>query len=121
MTILDFLSIKFDKHKSKEQQMAKSAKQVVKFTGGEFKPKYLASGLVGFKAPLDFNLDPGATAEIDLKMTCDATLVFEIGTVLPSTNITVFVKNKTSDKLMFLAGDVIARAYPLARIDYEIG
>jgi hypothetical protein len=54
-------------------------------------------------------------------MTCDAMLVFDTGSTLPSTNIKVVIKNKTASPMSFLAGDIIARAYPLVPFDYDIG
>lgn len=101
--------------------MAKSAKHVVKFVGGEFKPKRLASGLIGFKAPLDVIVKPGETIIIDFKMACDHMLVFEKNAVEPGQNIIGRLTNVTQETLKYETGEIIARAYPLIAFEFDIG
>ena len=101
--------------------MAKSAKHVVKFVGGEFKPRRLASGLIGFRTPLDVMVKPGETIIIDFNMACDHMLVFEKNAVEPGQNLVGRLTNVTTETLKYEVGEVVARAYPLVAFDFDIG
>jgi hypothetical protein len=102
--------------------MAKQ-KKTIRFWGGEHRPQRLASGLVGFKSPLEIVVPPRQAITVDLKMTSDAALLFlgePLRLVQPGENITVIVKNIGEQELRFEAGEVVARAVPLWLGDYEI-
>jgi hypothetical protein len=94
----------------KEMQMAKKV-NVVKFTGGEYKPKRLASGLIGLRAPIDVT---STTKSVNLNMTCDVPLLVNGKVVNPGENIVIDNPPETR------TGDVFARAYPLLAQDFEV-
>ena len=104
----------------KEKPVAKTP-TVIQFTGGDYKPTKLASGLIGFKAPFEFSLQPGQSQDIDLLTKCSVALLFTGGQfVQPGEDVKVRVANQTVEVQTFQAGDVIARAYPLLPVDYTI-
>lgn len=117
----DFRELWQPSYTPKEKQMAKTNAKVI-FTGGEYKPQRLASGFVGFRAPVDIHLTPGQTANVDLHLTCSVGLAFQARVLEPGQNIVITTVNTSPDlPLRFTAGEVFARAYPLLPVDYEIG
>lgn len=90
--------------------MAKKS-NVVKFTGGEYKPKRLASGLIGFRAPIDVS---PAVKSLNLNMTCDVPLL--VGNKLVNAGENIVIENPAEVK----TGEVCARAYPLLAQDFEV-
>lgn len=110
-----------DPNNAKEQLMP--ATTTIFFTGGDYKPKKLASNLVGFRAPFDINIEPGKSLDIDLKTKCSCSLLFaknvENVVVEPQENIVVRL-TAGAEAIRFSAGDVIARGYPLLPPLYEI-
>ncbi len=101
-------------------------KIVVSFPGAEFKPTRLASGLIGLRAPLAVQVANGKSATIDLQMVCSVPLLVvsefqtEPSFIMPQGKIVISLMNDHGAPLRFEAGEVIARAYPLFPIDYEI-
>ena len=101
-------------------------KSAVTFTASDMpKPKRLASGLIGLRAPIDFKVLPGKVEAIDLNTKCNTLLllaegIFAQGIFAPGTNIVIRVQNFSDVIETYVAGDVIARAYPLFPVDYEI-
>lgn len=96
-------------------------KNVVIFTDSDMpKPKKLASGLIGLRAPVDFNVQPGKTLAVQLFAKCNAVLLADEGVIMPGTFITAQVKNDSVGVANYAAGDVIMRALPVFPEDYEI-
>ncbi len=99
---------------------------VINFTGGEYKPKRLASGLIGFRAPIDITLKSGESRDVDLQMVCSVPLLlvseFDVEPVFvqPQGKIVLSLKNDVGEPATWRAGDVIARAYPLLSQGYTI-
>jgi hypothetical protein len=95
----------------------------VVFTGGDYKPTRLASGLIGFRAPFDVRVEAGKSQVVDLKTKCSVYLLFPRGTVDnvvdPQTNIVISL-TATDLPLVILAGEIIARAIPLLTPEYEV-
>lgn len=112
-----FITEQFFKEE-REKHMAK--KPAVKFTGGEYKPKRLASGLIGLRLPLNLEVPVGAAIDINFYMTCDHSLLINKGVVDAGENIAVKITNTTGDVLRYVAGDVVSRAYPLIAQDFEV-
>ena len=84
------------------------------FTGGDYKPRQLASGLIGFRAPYDL---PAKEAEVKLNMKCSTWLLFTDGkSVQPGEDIVVKFAGKEDVK----AGEVFARALPMLPPSYTI-
>lgn len=96
-------------------------KNIVIFTDSDMpKPKKLASGLIGLRAPVDFQVYPGKTAHIDLQTRANC-LLFTGDSIIPTgTNIVINVKNDGETPESYMAGDVIARAFPLFPEEFEI-
>jgi hypothetical protein len=113
--------------KMEDTQAVETKSLVLTFTGGDYKPKRLASGLIGFRAPFDITLKNGQSQSVDLQMVCSYPLLLVSAhqtnpTLLqPQGKIVVEIKNDHGEDLVFKAGDVIARAYPLLPVDYVIG
>jgi hypothetical protein len=114
-------------NRKREIQMAKTAPvKTITFTPSDYKPKRLASGLIGFRAPYDIKIKDGKTQSVDLQTVCSVPLLvsFEFSTdviqVQPQTKIVIDLVNDHGEDLEFAAGDVIARGYPLFAVDYEI-
>jgi len=96
-------------------------KNVVAFSVSDMpKPKKLASGLIGLRSPVDFIVAPNKSEVIDLKTRCNVMLLTQGGVFEPGKNIVVVVKNEELTPEKYAAGDVIARAYVLFPVDYEI-
>ena len=95
-------------------------KNVVRFTGGEYRPQHLASGLIGLRAPVDIQIQPGETAQIDMKMSCSVLLIGTLALVEPGMNIVVKITNWSDLPLRYQAGEVVTRFHPAFPIDYEI-
>jgi len=96
-------------------------KNVVAFSVSDMpKPKKLASGLIGLRAPIDFKVLPGKVESVDLQTKCNVLLLSGEGIFAPGTNVVVKVPNFSDVVENYAAGDVIARAYPLFPTDYEI-
>ena len=86
----------------------------ITFVGGDYKPRRLASGLVGFRAPFDLDKE----GFYKLNMTSPVALIFTDGKfVQPGEEIVVKFDGKDAVK----AGEVFARAYPLFPTEYDIG
>jgi len=99
----------------------KSSTHIVAFTGGDYKPKRLASGLIGLRAPFPFSLKPLSGQTIDLGSKCQVGLLLDTGKIIsPGQNIMIDVYNSAGAPVAYEAGEVIARAYPLLVPDYEI-
>jgi hypothetical protein len=96
--------------KEREKVMAKKV-NVVKFTSGEYKPKRLASGLIGLRAPINVT---SAVKSVNLNMSCDVPLLINGKVVNPGEDIVI--DNPPESR----AGDVFARAYPLLAQDFEV-
>lgn len=99
----------------------------ITFTGGDYKPKRLASGLIGFRAPFDIEIQNGKEQTVDLQTVCSHALLLipefqtDPSVVSAQGKIVVNLLNDHGDVLRFKAGDVIARAYPLFPVNYNIG
>jgi hypothetical protein len=115
----DFRELWQPSYTPKEKHMAKTNTKVA-FTGGEYKPQRLASGWVGFRAPVDVQIAPGQTANIDLRMVCSVGLSFQSRNIEPGQNIVINVLNTDNLPLRFTAGEVFTRAFPLIPVDYDI-
>jgi len=104
--------------------MAKTFKQTIKFTPTDYKPKRLASGLIGFRAPLDISIPVGGTIVVDLKTKADQPLLFGKGVeakmVEPGDDILVKITNDMQIPMALQAGTIVARGYPLFNQDFEI-
>ncbi len=104
----------------------KGESRAVRFTSAEYRPRRLANGMIGLRAPVDIQIDFGRSATIDLQMVCSVPLLltseFSAEPVLiqQQGKIVVTLKNDHGEPLRFAAGEVIARAYPLFPADYEI-
>lgn len=97
-----------------KQEATKSP--VIAFSGGDYKPRRLASGLIGFRAPYD--LPANQEVEVKLNTRCSVFLLFTDGKVVqPGEEITLRVKPIEH----VMVGEVFARAYPLLPVDYVIG
>lgn len=111
----------------KETHMAETTPAVptLTFVGGDYKPKRLASGLVGFRAPYDIVVEPGKTQVVELKTKCSHALLFPHptkGSVLVEAQTDIVVTlTAESEPIRFAAGETISRAYPLFPVDYTIG
>ncbi len=106
--------------------MAEITKVVIKFTDVEYKPRRLASGLIGLRAPVNIQIDYTKSAMVDLQMVCSVPLlvVSEFQTepmiIQPQGKIVISLTNDHGEPIRFEAGEIIARAYPLLPVDYEI-
>ena len=114
------LGIKYPHKDIPSKETSMPPKFPVKFTGGDYKPKQLASGLIGFRAPFNITLGPSHVMPVNLKMTCNVALLTMTGGVIApgqEINVTALARPEGSS---FQAGEVFTRAYPLLPQDYEI-
>jgi hypothetical protein len=114
------LGIEYTHKDITSEETSMPPKFTVKFTGGDYKPKLLASGLVGFRAPFDIKLAPNETRAVDLKMTCSVGLLTMAGGVVSPGQDVIVTALAGAEGAEFRAGEVLARAYPLLPQDYEI-
>jgi hypothetical protein len=123
MSAFDAFRKFFEDPNNRKEKLMPQTVPTITFDGGDFKPKLLASGLIGFRAPYDIKVEPGKILDVHLNTKCNVFLLFNTGgtakVVDPGEQVVVRL-TAGQEPIFFSEGETFARAMPLLPPTVEI-